>query len=66
MRVRLICLARGAASARALGIAKAYRDDLTIEAEFYEKQCARLYYRPWDKVPHDEQAKYLGAGLCRS
>lgn len=36
-------------------VAKAYRDDLTIEGGILRDECARLYYRPWDKVPHDEQ-----------
>ncbi|PSO17325.1 nucleoside deaminase [Bradyrhizobium sp. MOS003] len=36
-------------------VAKAYRDDLTIEGGVLREECARLYYRPWDKVPESEQ-----------
>ena len=36
-------------------VAKAYRDDLTIEGGGLREECARLYYRPWDKVPESEQ-----------
>jgi len=36
-------------------VAKAYRDDLIIEGGVLRDACARLYYRPWDKVPADEQ-----------
>lgn len=36
-------------------VAKAYRDDLVIEGGVLREQCAKLYYRPWDKVPRDQQ-----------
>lgn len=36
-------------------VAEAYRDDITIEGGILRDECARLYYRPWDKVPDDEQ-----------
>jgi tRNA(adenine34) deaminase len=36
-------------------VAKAYRDDLVIDGGVLKDDCARLYYRPWDKVPKDEQ-----------
>jgi tRNA(adenine34) deaminase len=36
-------------------VIKAYRDDLTIEGGVLRDECSRLYYRPWDKVPTDEQ-----------
>jgi tRNA(adenine34) deaminase len=36
-------------------VAKAYRDDLVIEGGILRDQCAALYYRPWDKVPQDDQ-----------
>ncbi|MBW7968398.1 nucleoside deaminase [Bradyrhizobium sp. BR 10289] len=36
-------------------VAKAYRDDLTISGGVLREECARLYYRPWDKVPESEQ-----------
>jgi len=36
-------------------VAKAYRDDLSIEGGVLREDCARLYYRPWDKVPESEQ-----------
>jgi tRNA(adenine34) deaminase len=36
-------------------VAKAYRDDLTIEGGVLREECASLYYRPWDKVPEDDQ-----------
>jgi tRNA(adenine34) deaminase len=36
-------------------VAKAYREDLTIEGGVLRDQCSKLYYRPWDKVPVNEQ-----------
>ena len=36
-------------------VAKAYRDDVTITGGVLRDDCARLYYRPWDKVPAREQ-----------
>lgn len=36
-------------------VAKAYRDDLSISGGVLREECARLYYRPWDKVPASEQ-----------
>ena len=36
-------------------VAKAYRDDLSISGGILREACAKLYYRPWDKVPEDEQ-----------
>jgi tRNA(adenine34) deaminase len=36
-------------------VAKAYREDMTIEGGILRDECASLYYRPWDKVPDDEQ-----------
>jgi tRNA(adenine34) deaminase len=36
-------------------VGKAYRDDLSIEGGVLREDCARLYYRPWDKVPESEQ-----------
>jgi tRNA(adenine34) deaminase len=36
-------------------VAKAYRDDLTIEGGILRDECAGLYYRPWEKVPTSEQ-----------
>jgi tRNA(adenine34) deaminase len=36
-------------------VTKAYRDDLTIEGGVLRDECAKLYYRPWDKVPKQEQ-----------
>ncbi|WP_431202970.1 nucleoside deaminase [Bradyrhizobium betae] len=36
-------------------VSKAYRDDLSIEGSVLRDDCARLYYRPWDKVPESEQ-----------
>jgi tRNA(adenine34) deaminase len=36
-------------------VAKAYRDDLTIDGGILREDCAALYYRPWDKVPRKEQ-----------
>jgi tRNA(adenine34) deaminase len=36
-------------------VTKAYRDDLTIEGGVLRDECSRLYFRPWDKVPTDEQ-----------
>jgi tRNA(adenine34) deaminase len=36
-------------------VAKAYRDDLRIEGGVLKDECAKLYYRPWDKVPENEQ-----------
>ncbi|BAL77215.1 nucleoside deaminase [Bradyrhizobium cosmicum] len=36
-------------------VSKAYRDDLSIEGGVLRDDCARLYYRPSDKVPESEQ-----------
>jgi tRNA(adenine34) deaminase len=36
-------------------VSKAYRDDLVIEGGVLRKECAALYYRPWDHVPPGEQ-----------
>jgi tRNA(adenine34) deaminase len=36
-------------------VTKAYRDDLVIEGGILKEECARLYYRPWDDVPKQEQ-----------
>ncbi len=36
-------------------VAKAYRDDLSISGGILREACAKLYYRPWDKVPEEEQ-----------
>ncbi|MGT2436270.1 nucleoside deaminase [Bradyrhizobium betae] len=36
-------------------VSKAYRDDISIEGGILRDDCARLYYRPWDKVPESEQ-----------
>ena len=36
-------------------VANAYREDLTIDGGILSDECAKLYYRPWDKVPKDEQ-----------
>ena len=36
-------------------VANAYRDDLVIDGGILSDDCARLYYRPWDRVPKDQQ-----------
>lgn len=36
-------------------VANAYRNDLSIEGGVLRHDCARLYYRPWDQVPKQEQ-----------
>jgi tRNA(adenine34) deaminase len=36
-------------------VAKAYRNDLDITSGVLKEDCADLYYRPWDRVPIDEQ-----------
>lgn len=36
-------------------VSKAYRDDLVIEGGILRDKCAALYYRPWDRVPMDQQ-----------
>lgn len=36
-------------------VAKADRDDLGITGGVLREDCAGLYYRPWDKVPDEEQ-----------
>lgn len=36
-------------------VGKAYRDDLSITGGVLREDCAKLYYRPWDKVPAEEQ-----------
>ncbi len=37
-------------------VAKAYRDDVTIEGGVLREECAALYWRPWDDVPEDQKA----------
>ena len=37
-------------------VTNAYRDDLVIQGGVLRKECAALYYRPWDRVPSEEQA----------
>jgi tRNA(adenine34) deaminase len=37
-------------------VAEAYRDDVVIQGGVLREECAALYYRPWDKVPREEQA----------
>jgi tRNA(adenine34) deaminase len=37
-------------------VTEAYRDDLVIEGGVLRDECAALYYRPWDKLPVEEQA----------
>ncbi len=37
-------------------VADAYKDDLELEGGVLSADCARLYYRPWDDVPEDQQA----------
>ena len=36
-------------------IADAYRDDIVIEGGCLRDECAKLYYRPDDDVPEEEQ-----------
>lgn len=36
-------------------VSRAYRSDLSIEGGILREECAALYYRPWDRVPVDEQ-----------
>ena len=36
-------------------VQNAYRDDLTIEGGILRDECSRLYYRPWDDVPEQDQ-----------
>lgn len=36
-------------------VSKAYRDDFAIEGGILKDECAKLYYRPWDKVPKNQQ-----------
>ena len=36
-------------------IAKAYRDDLLIEGGVLQEECVRLYFRPGEDVPENEQ-----------
>lgn len=36
-------------------VRKAYRDDLVIEGGVLREACARLYFRPWDDVPPEQQ-----------
>src|SRR6201996_9004697 len=38
-------------------VTKAYRDDLRIEGGVLKDECAKLYYRPWDKVAENEHGK---------
>lgn len=37
-------------------VAKAYRDDVTIEGGVLRAECASLYWRPGDDVPEDQKA----------
>lgn len=37
-------------------VADAYKDDLTLVGGVLSDDCARLYYRPWDDVPEEDQA----------
>lgn len=37
-------------------VAKAYRDDVTLEGGVLRDECAALYWRPWDDVPEDQKA----------
>lgn len=37
-------------------VADAWKDDLAVEGGVLAADCARLYYRPWDAVPEDQQA----------
>lgn len=36
-------------------VTNAYREDLTIEGGVLRDECAKLYYRPWDTVPKQDQ-----------
>jgi tRNA(adenine34) deaminase len=36
-------------------VRKAYRDDLTISGGVLREECARLYFRPWDRPPPSDQ-----------
>ncbi|WP_083839024.1 nucleoside deaminase [Bradyrhizobium sp. STM 3809] len=36
-------------------VADAYRDDITIEGGVLREACSKLYYRPWDDVPIEDQ-----------
>ncbi|MDF8333577.1 nucleoside deaminase [Novosphingobium cyanobacteriorum] len=37
-------------------VVDAYKDDLTLSGGVLSHDCARLYYRPWDTVPEEQQA----------
>lgn len=37
-------------------VADAYKDDLSLEGGILSEDCAKLYFRPWDDVPDEEQA----------
>ena len=37
-------------------VADAWKDDLALEGGVLAQDCARLYFRPWDHVPEEEQA----------
>ena len=37
-------------------VADAYKDDLSLEGGILSEDCAKLYFRPWDDVPEEEQA----------
>lgn len=37
-------------------LADAYKDDISLEGGVLAEECAKLYYRPWDDVPEDQQA----------
>ena len=36
-------------------VKNAYRKDIAIEGGLLRHHCSRLYYRPWDVVPVDQQ-----------
>jgi tRNA(adenine34) deaminase len=37
-------------------VAKAYRDDISIEGGVLRAECAQLYWRPWDNPPDEQKA----------
>jgi tRNA(adenine34) deaminase len=37
-------------------VADAFKDDLTLTGGVLSDECAKLYYRPWDDVPEEDQA----------
>jgi tRNA(adenine34) deaminase len=36
-------------------VTKAYRDDIVVDGGVLSAECARLYYRSWDRVPIAQQ-----------